>query len=69
MSAPNIKLLLLRKQARLTQEKASRKIEINRVTYQKYEGSGVIPTLENAVKIAELYGLTEIKQLKEIFLP
>ncbi len=52
------RLRALRKQAHLTQEAVSQKLQIHRSTYTKYECGVVAPDQQGLIRLAQLFGVT-----------
>ena len=57
------KLKSLRKAENLTQDELSKKLNIGRVNYTRYENDSVRPDYETLIKIADFYDIS----LDEIF--
>ncbi len=53
-----MKLKELRKQANLKQKELAKKLDIPYTTYNAYEISKSLPTLETLIKIADFYNVT-----------
>ena len=54
----NERLKFLRRSSKLTQEQVAKYIGVKRVAYTAYEAGRTSPSLENLVKIAQLYNVT-----------
>ncbi|MBO4339507.1 MAG: helix-turn-helix domain-containing protein [Clostridiales bacterium] len=54
----NERLKFLRRSSKLTQEQVATYIGVKRVAYTAYEAGRTSPSLENLVKLAQLYNVT-----------
>ncbi len=52
------KLYLLRKENKLTQEEIATKLNVTRQTISNWETSNVHPTIDKAIALSELYGVS-----------
>ena len=61
----NEKLIKLRKENKLTQDKLAEKINISRQSISKWENGHGYPDIENLIKISDLYNLSLDELLKD----
>lgn len=61
----NEKLIVLRKDNKLTQENLAEKLSISRQSISKWENGNGYPDIENLIKISELYRISLDELLKE----
>lgn len=61
----NEKLIKLRKENKLTQDKLAEKINISRQSISKWENGHGYPDIENLMKISDLYNLSLDELLKD----
>ena len=61
----NEKLIKLRKENKLTQDKLAAKINISRQSISKWENGHGYPDIENLIKISDLYNLSLDELLKD----